>query len=445
MSLFHLFHRSQARLNNVADYNKEIARGFSVVLIFVLLAKALGAVKEMAIAYYFGVSEELDAFLFVFNLVQWPTAILGSVLTASLVPLASKLRTSSPQDLPTFRDELLGVALWVSLALGLIAFLGLPWLVKQSFLGLTPTQGKVAHSVVQTLVCFLPFAILGCLFAAWTMASKRHLNTLLEACPALAILVLLSTLGSFTALIWGYILGFALQALLLFVPLVLRGESSWARFSWSSPHWRFFLQGFGTLLIAQAILSLVGLVDQFFAVRIGPGELSSLNYANRIMSLFLSLGTVAISRSILPVFSELHSKGKDLFGIACRWATSFFILGLIGAILVNFGAPFLVGLLFQQGEFTARNTAEVSHVLRYATVQAPFYFTSMILVSALLSQQRASKILLITSGTLAVKFLLAILWVPQLGVNGLLLATACVYLTSASLAFMLLYLYHEKN
>ena len=135
MTLLPLFHRFWARFHSVAGHNKEIARGFSVVFIFVVMAKVIGAVKEMAIAYYFGVNEQLDAFVFLFHLVQWPAAILGAVLTSSLVPLAAKLRTTAAEDLPRFRDEVLGVVLWLSLGLGLLAFFGLPLLLEQSFLG----------------------------------------------------------------------------------------------------------------------------------------------------------------------------------------------------------------------------------------------------------------------------------------------------------------------
>lgn len=45
------------------------------VALFVLLGSFARAAKEMAIAYRYGVSAEVDAYLFVFNLVSWPVGV----------------------------------------------------------------------------------------------------------------------------------------------------------------------------------------------------------------------------------------------------------------------------------------------------------------------------------------------------------------------------------
>ena len=54
------------------------------VALFVLLGSLVRAGKEMAIAYRYGVSAEVDAYLFVFNLVNWPVGVWFSVLTSDI-------------------------------------------------------------------------------------------------------------------------------------------------------------------------------------------------------------------------------------------------------------------------------------------------------------------------------------------------------------------------
>jgi hypothetical protein len=43
--------------------------------------KLAGAAKEMAIAWRYGVSDTVDAYVFVFNLATWPVSLWFGVLT----------------------------------------------------------------------------------------------------------------------------------------------------------------------------------------------------------------------------------------------------------------------------------------------------------------------------------------------------------------------------
>jgi len=62
--------------------HRAIFRGIAWVSLFVVLAKLVGAAKEMAVAYQYGVSANVDAYLFVFNFISWPVGVWFTVLTA---------------------------------------------------------------------------------------------------------------------------------------------------------------------------------------------------------------------------------------------------------------------------------------------------------------------------------------------------------------------------
>ena len=59
-----------------------------------LIAKFAGAAKEMAVAWRYGVSATVDAYVFVFNLINMPVSIWFSVLTVVLIPIIAKYRIS---------------------------------------------------------------------------------------------------------------------------------------------------------------------------------------------------------------------------------------------------------------------------------------------------------------------------------------------------------------
>lgn len=426
----------RARLRALGGDHKQIARGMVVVALFVLFAKLIAMFKEMAVAWHYGISETVDAYLFVFNIVQWPLGIVGNVIGAVLVPFAARLSYQAPQDLSRFRSELFGATSLLALGLGVSASLVLPWLVQQPWIGLEPAQVTPAREMAVALAWVLPLGVMVQLWAGWTMAGNRQLNTLLEGMPALAILIAVLVASGVGPLIWGTIIGFALQASLLYLSLAYRGEGERPHFLFVSAHWPAFMSGIGVMFVGLALMSVVNLADQFFAAHLGVGALSTLGYANRILALVLGLGATAIARASLPVLSRAHAEGRQhMSRIAFQWSALLFSAGLLVTLVGLWLAPSVVELLFQRGQFTARDASQVAEVLRYALIQVPFYFSSMILVYGLLSQGRHKMMLVIGGASLVTKLLLALALVPTLGLNGLVLATAGVYLVSGALAF----------
>jgi peptidoglycan biosynthesis protein MviN/MurJ (putative lipid II flippase) len=262
------------------------------------------------------------------------------------------------------------------------------------------------------------------------MAAGRHANTLLEGMPALVLLALLLVLpvGGVEPLIWGTLAGFACQLVALSVPLRRRREIERPRLGVASPHWPAFWQGFSIMLAGQALMSLTTVADLFFAAHLDVGAIATLGYANRILALVLGLGALAVTRGTLPVFSraQVHDS-RHAFQLARQWALMLLGLGAAAMIAGWLAAPWLVGVFFERGAFTASNTRAVTEVLCYGLVQLPFYFSGLVFASYLSS--RGLYIWLLWSGVvgLSAKLIGNLLFIPLYGVSGIALATALTY------------------
>lgn len=407
-----------------------IFRGLLTVALFTLLGKLMSAVKEMAVAYRYGLSAEVDAYQFVYNLVSWPLGIWASVLTAVLVPLVARMRVSCPQAIPRFRAELAGFTLVLGVALALLGWLGIGVLLQFDRSGLPAHSAQLAAAALPGLILLLPLGLLVALLSAWLLAAQRHINTLLECVPTLfiAAAVLLCTGGGIGPLVWGTVAGCACHLLTLLAPMTKRCELEAPVFTRDSDQWQWFWQGFGIMLAGQALMSFTVIIDQFYAVSLGTGSLATLGYANRVLSLILGLAAIAVSRATLPVFSQASADANgQVYCIAAAWARLMFAAGVAVMLLSYLGAPWAIRVLFERGQFDAMDTAQVAEVLRYGLPQLPFYFASMVLVSYALSQRRYG--LIGWSGLIGCggKVLGNLLLVPRLGVNGIALATMAVY------------------
>ena len=432
----------RGRIRSAHADHHAIARGMAWVALFVLLGSVARAAKEVAIAYRYGVSTEVDAYLFVFNLVSWPVGVWFSVLSVVLVPLAARIRQSASAELPHFRSELLGLTLLLGLALAFLGWLGLPPLLNASWTGLPPATMDIAQTMVPALSLLAPLGVTTSLFSAWMLAAGRHANTLLESVPALTILLMLLAFpgGGVEPLVWGTLAGFAFHLVSLAVPLARQGEIEAPRLTRQSPQWTPFWQGFGIMLVGQALMSFTGIIDQFFAAHLDTGSIATLSYANRILALILGMGAMAVSRATLPVFSDAHAQGgKQIIRVATHWVRIMFLFGLAASFISWLLAPLGVQLLFERGAFTARDTVIVAEVLRYGLVQLPFYFAGLVMVSLLVSQGKYYVVTIIGIINLIVKIIANALTVPFFGIGGLMISTSimlmfsCIFLSVAIL------------
>ena len=424
--------RVRRHLRNPDSQHRQIALGFVWVSMFVFVGKLASAAKEMAIAWKYGVSETVDAYVFVINLVTLPVAIWFSVLTVVLVPFVARIRNTDPNALPQFRGELLGLTLAVGTGMGCFAYFGLPVLLRTGISGFSGSALTQALAMTGPLTLLLPMGAIVSLFSAWMMANGQHRNTLLEACPAVAILAALLLPPGWVPepLIWGTVAGVALQISGLAFPLNRAGELQPPILGFQSSAWKGFWGSFGIMAAGQALMSVTGILDQFFAAHLNTGAISTLSYANRIVSLIVSLGATAISRATLPIFSKLAGDDKtdEVRVITRHWAKLMLILGCAVMGITWWLAPWLVKLLFERGAFKTENTVAVIELVRYLSLQLPFLFPGILLGVNLTSRKQYSHISFVASIGFLVKLTSNIILIPMFGVIGIALSTLILYL-----------------
>ena len=204
---------------------------------FAFAGKSVGAIKEMAIAWRYGISVIVDAYLFVFNLVQWPLLILSGVVPAVIIPLLAKSGASEEDTKERFRSELWGITLIISLGIGLLEWVSLSLLIHQRWIELDAVQYQLVSQILSWMVWIAPLGVVYIVLSAWTMAEKRHINTLLDGVPAGAVLlaVLLSK-GGIMPLALGTVAGFGAQVFIL--AWYLRRKIPKPLIAFRSPLWK---------------------------------------------------------------------------------------------------------------------------------------------------------------------------------------------------------------
>jgi putative peptidoglycan lipid II flippase len=406
-----------------------------------VLGKLAGAAKEIIVAWRYGISDYVDAYAFVFNLVYLPVAVWLSVLTVVLMPLSAKMGSAKSPTTLLFRNEALGWTIVLGGGLGLAFSFGMPVALEQGWLGLRGVSLQYALGMVQQMGWILPFGFCASLLSVFLMADGKHRSTLFEAVPAvtiIAFLLLPAGLG-FDALVWGTIAGFLCHFAGVSLSLARRGVLAMPRLTTDSPEWPMFWSGFGVVAAGQALLSVTSVVDQFIAASMPTGTVATLGYANRLLFLVLGLLALTLTRSTLPVFSNMASGPRAaMHAFAMIWARRVVFIS-IAAVAVGWAlVPWGVAQLFERGAFTPEDSAAVADAVRVGLIQAPAYVFSLTLATLMAASGRYVTIFLSGLIGLIVKVLSAVVLSSYLGLDGLILSATVLYLCTSAFFLVVL-------
>lgn len=428
----------RVRLQRTSAENRAILRGMTWVTVFLLVAKTAAAGKEMVLAYRYGTSAVVDGYLFVYNLAQWPSSVFASVTGIILIPFLVRLQKEQPFEASRLKAALLPLTFLLGVTVSLLYGVIVWWMVDQVDLGLIAESQAAALVALPWVAPGIVFTFIGAVLSNWLMSQRRHANTLLDAMPASVIAVCLliwpMTSGqpwSVLPLAVGTLIGFLLQSVVLSV--LCKQDISFVHLGVVAQHWPALRSAFGIMLLAQVVMTSAGLLDQFFAVRMGEGVLVSYSYAQRIMALVLGLTSVVVGRAMLPVFAGVTDLSAS-FALANLWAWRLASLGLLGTLVLLFLAEWAVTLLFQRGAFTASDTQHVAQILCVLALQLPFYLFSIVLVQWLGAAGKAPWLLMVAVAAFSAKLVSLLLWF-DLGAVGLAASTAVMYCVSTIVIF----------
>jgi putative peptidoglycan lipid II flippase len=416
--------------------NRRIFRAAAIVTVAGVLVKLVATAKEFVLAGTFGRSDAMDAFLIAFLLPGLLVNLFSESMNQALIPTLVRVRELEGK---AKAQELLSNAMmWLvlllaggSITMGLAARIFFP-LVTPHF-----SAGKLLLTE-ELFYGLLPVVVL----AGIASNCVAVLNTVDRfAWPALAPMVwpLAVMVGAWLgaprvgiwALVYANVLGALTYALLVVWMMHTHGYRFASRGSWGwrkeiSEPMREVAGQYGPMLLSGLVASSGLLVDQGMAAALPSGSVSTLVYANRFVSVVLTLLAGAIATAVTPYFSQLVAR-KDWVG--CRHTINTYVrltalVSIPVALAMIFGSHLLVKLTYQHGAFGAKDTAAVAPVQAMYAIQLPFYIVSRVFYRYLVAIRRTSLILYCGIINLVLDVVLNLVCMRWYGVAGIALATS---------------------
>ena len=392
------------------------ARGFkSSVVSSMGVATAstgLAFVRQLMIAAYFGVSRELEIYLFAYAVALWVGFGFASVLDSMLVPHLVRRREEGGEE----ASRALARAIFiVSAALGLvaaaltIAFTGL--LAPLIATGFTPEERT---TMVRLSVLFVPWVVL---YFVYYAAAARHksawrFNRVFVAelaVGSVSILTLALAHASVRALPLAYCAGYAAG-----VAWLLPGSGLLRPSARGSPIGGV-LRDAAELYLANQTGTVRNVIDRHFQSLIPAGGIAALGYASQLL---MGLSSIIGMREIFVVpISESHRRSERVE----RLILGLLLLSVPLAGAVACFTPEIVTVLFQHGHFdevAADQTARVLRILSLTLVTGAVA-TPLMRVLQIVRRIRLLHVQYLAAAGLALAFGAVFVQVLGLGAEGI--------------------------
>jgi putative peptidoglycan lipid II flippase len=412
------------------------------ISVAIAISRALGLVREMVLAKYFGAGLHTDAFYIAYRIPNLLRDLFaeGSLSAAFLPTFTRRLSADGKNSAWLLANRLINTLLILLGATTLIFFFGAKFLVYLQAASFADVPGKV-ELTAQMIRILSPFLLCVSLAAVFMGMLNAFGSFFLPAMASSVFNICCILAGIFLSPLmprWGMepVVSMAVGALVggfgQFAVMLPAARARGWRHQWTFRAPDFSdpdLRRIGKLML-PAVLGLSAtqiniIVDSQLAAMYGDGPVSWLSYAFRLMQLPIGVFGVAIATvaaadaSRFAALKDYAALGRTLSG-ALRLAACLTFPATVGLVIFR---REIVQLLFQRGEFLPAHTVETAHVLLYYAFALFSYSAVKIMVPAFYALEDSKTPVRLSVLTVVVKIALNLLLMKPLGFLGLAAST----------------------
>ncbi len=418
--------------------------GFSI-----LISRFMGLIRDKVISWQFGASGETDLYFAAFVLPDFINYLLaGGYVSVTIIPLLSKLFADNDKPWEFFSC----IFIWTSLAICFFSTLGwifAPEIVYYLAPGFSEEQlsrlSYFLRIILPAQVCFLP----GACFSALLYIRKQFFvpalmpliyNGFILLCGiSLPYFNLVKGMEGFC---FGVLIGAFIGSVLLPYLAVKSGGLTW-HLTWHHHKFKYFIYLTLPLMLGQSIVVLDEQFIRIFGSMADEGEVSLLSYARRIMMVPVGVVAQAAGVASFPFLAGLIAKNDKIeFQSTLNLAITNTIIIIIPISCFMFVlAEQILGLIFEGGQFTAKDTILAAPLLQIMLLAVPFWAIQQIVGRAFYAHQDTLSPAIIGSLITLLSLPFYFYFSPLLGGHAIALIASC----SIIFYTFCLYLYAHKK
>jgi putative peptidoglycan lipid II flippase len=396
-------------------------------------SKVLGVVREVAIAYFFGTSQLVDALRIAMSAVFLPLHLFGGfALNDSLIPVFKTLWANNKRRLLWLLVNQLSIALILfSLILVLFEYSLTSHWIRLLAPGFDSERARMAVTLTRLMSLMIPFYVISNLslivLNCFYVFRVPSLRPFIQNIFLLGGIILATRRGSIDPLGWAYPAAFVFFCLMLLPQTVRRWRFKWShRIARARKAWSYFLASFLPLLAFVFIQRANYLADRIISSFLETGSIASLDYARFIIETPMTTVGLGLVQVTLPFFSDLEAWGEreKLLGNVRSIVNFSLVLMALFSIFLWGASRDVIKILFGYGAFKQSSVDMTSSVLRGFSIGLWALFAAYFMQRVYNAQRKNRMLLAFAACSLTTNVVLNIIFSRIWGVKGIAAATS---------------------
>lgn len=321
-----------------------MGKAISGMVIFTLLAKVLGFVRELLLSYFFGATGMSDAYLISQTIPGTIFQFVGTGLTTCFIPVYYRvLREHDRDECDTFTNKVLTMVLSFSTVIMALVWLFTPVIVKIFASGFAGNTLEMAIVFTRIGICSLYFSSVIYVYSSYLQANNVFSITAAAAIPNSLVIIVSIVLGAcwnILALSIGSTLATAVQMAFLWVPVHKLNFRLRLNFHWKDSYLQYFFSLMGPVILGVSVNEINTLLDRTIASQVAIGGISALTYANSLVMLVQGgfaqpVATVFYPRLTKSITEGNHKAAQTDFHAALQVLLVFLLPVTIGFMILS--------------------------------------------------------------------------------------------------------------
>jgi putative peptidoglycan lipid II flippase len=434
-------------MNTTKTINQKVGLAALIMMASIFLSRVIGLIREMTIAYIGGAGSDVDAYQLAFMIPEILNHVAASgFLSITFIPIFTRYLADNNETegwkIFSIIINTIGMILLILIAMASMFTYPLIHLLAPGITDIQTIDKAVRMTRIIMPAQFFFFA--GGLLMAVQYARERFLI------PALAPLIynlgiiiggigLGSHLGmqgfSYGVLYGAFIGNFALQ----YWGAKRVGMRYYLIFSTSHPDFKKYILLTLPLMIGMTMLFSTEICFKFFGSYLAPGNISSLNYAFRVMFMLVGFFGQAVGVASFPFLSQLAAQNdiSRMNTLLNDTLKNYIALIIPFSVLIAILRHEIIFILFERGMFSADDTQLAATILMYLMIGAFAFAAQTVVVRGYYAMQNTLFPAIFSTVTVVFSIPFYVLGMHYMDVFGIALAMSISAIIQIALLYAL--------
>lgn len=335
-----------------------------------LLTKLLGFTRELALAYFYGATNITDAYVVVTVISGVVLAAFSSSITTSYVQFISRNKVKENIITTQLIFLLGGIVFFFSIMMILFS----QFVIKIFAYGFNDDTIKITQQLMYILLPFTAITGIQYVLSAYMQVKNFFMinGIAMVISNFFIILGIICSNNNYMVLAICHVLGMLISGIFAYHAALKEGfKVELANLEERKLVVPILHLAF-PIFLGQIVQQINLIIDKNFASIIGEGVITSINYANKVNTLFTTLFVSSIIVALFPSLSRLSIENKSEFNkISLKTSKIIGTFSMPVAMFLFLWSEEIIEILFLRGEFTSENVKITGEVLKIYALGIP--------------------------------------------------------------------------